>query len=128
MNTVRIATRILRYTWVLLFAWFGVKQLIEPSMWIGYLPEWLGYLPVPAEMFVQLNGWSELVMALLLALGIWQRPVLLLLSLHLFGIALQAGGAVGVRDAALGMIGVALLVLPLDTFPWKQDRAETPSE
>lgn len=105
-----LAIRILRYTWIALFVWFGIMQLIDPGMWVGYLPEWTGYMPIPGEMLVQLNGWSEITLAILLALGVWVRPVLLLLTLHLFGIAIQAGGAVGVRDAALAMIGVALLV------------------
>ncbi|MCB9798313.1 DoxX family membrane protein [Candidatus Nomurabacteria bacterium] len=109
--------RILRYTWVLLFVWFATQQLLHPEMWTVFLPEWTGYFPIPPEMLIQLNGWFEYVLALLLALGIWQRPVVAVLALHLFGIAIETGGAIGVRDAALAMIGVALLSAPIDGWP-----------
>lgn len=119
MSTTKIF-RLLRYTWVLLFLWFGYMQLMDPAAWVGYLPEWTGYFPIPGEMIVRLNGWAECIGALLLALGIWQRPVFAILSLHLFGISIIAGGAVGVRDAALAMIGVALFLAPKDEFPFSQ--------
>ena len=70
---------------------------------------------MPAEMFVRLNGWFEVVAALALVIGVYVRPVAVLLALHLFGIAITAGGAIGVRDAVLAMVGIALGVADPDT-------------
>lgn len=104
---------------VVLFLWFGINQLLDPSIWITYLPEWTGYLPIPGEMLVMLNGWTEIILAAALALGTFVRPVSIILALHLFGIAIVAGGAIGMRDATLGM---SLLALALgNTDSWTMD-------
>lgn len=106
MNT--IAIKILRYSFVGLFLWFGIQQLINPSAWVSYLPVWTGYLPIPGEMLVQLNGWLEVIACVFLALGILTRPVAIILGLHLSFIAWEAGGAIGVRDFALAFMGFTL--------------------
>lgn len=107
---------LLRYAWVALFLWFGVEQLASPATWVSYLPVWTGYMPIPGEMLVQLNGWLELVLAFMLLVGIYTRGVAILLSLHLFGIAVTAGGAIGMRDAVLGMMGISLAFSPADAW------------
>jgi uncharacterized membrane protein YphA (DoxX/SURF4 family) len=99
---------ILRYSYVVLFLWFGTSQLLNPGAWTSFLPEWLGYLPMPPEMFVQLNGWAEIIAALFLLTGTYVRLVAGFLALHLFGIAISTLGAIGMRDAILAMIGVTL--------------------
>lgn len=114
-----VSRLILRWSWVILFAWFGLQQLTDPSSWTAFLPVWTGYLPVPAEMFVQLNGWFEVCAALLLAMGYATRPVAALLAIHLMGIAVVAGGAIGIRDGVLAMVGVALALSKPD--PWTLD-------
>ncbi len=111
---------LLRWSWAALFAWFGAQQLLVPGDWIGFLPEWTGYLPIPGEMLIQLNGWLELCLALALALGCFTRAVATVLALHLFGIAFTAGGAIGVRDAALGVVGVVLALNEPDRWTLDQ--------
>ena len=104
-----LASRIiLRWSWALLFVWFGTQQLLYPSQWTTFLPMWTGYFPIPAEMLIQLNGWSELCLAALLLLGVFTRITATILALHLAGIAATVGGAIGVRDAALAAVGVSL--------------------
>lgn len=107
---------LLRWSWSLLFLWFGTQQLLHPGDWIGFLPEWTGYFPVPAEMLIQLNGWSEVVLAVALALGCFTRIVSAVLALHLLGIAVTVQGATGVRDAALGMVGISLALSEPDAW------------
>lgn len=89
-------------------------------MWIGFLPIWTGYLPIPGAMLVQLNGWFEIMAAVCLCLGLYTRVVAALLALHLFGIAVSAGGAIGIRDAVLAMMGIALAT-SADEDPWTLD-------
>lgn len=100
--------RIIRYTMVFLFLWFGYQQIANPEMWTTYLPEWTGYFPMPSNMIVQLNGFFEIIFALLLLAGIFTRVAAGLLGLHLLGIAFTVGGAIGVRDFALAMTSIAL--------------------
>lgn len=120
MNTTLAGQAVLRYAFALLFFWFGFAQLTDATSWTIFLPEWTGYFPIPAEMLVQINGLFEICAAVLLTLGIYTRVIAGFLALHLFGIAASVGGATGVRDAALGAMGVALALqtpdaLTLDT-------------
>ncbi len=111
---------ILRWAWVALFWWFGIQQLMNPADWIGLLPEWTGYMPIPGEMLIQLNGWLEVCLAIALFLGCYTRFAAAVLALHLFGIAGTVGGATGVRDATLGAVGVALTLSEPDAWTLDQ--------
>lgn len=115
MNTLS-ASILLRYSIVLLFGWFSIQQLINPAFWVGFLPEWTGYFPIPGEMLVRLNGWLELILALMLLCGVYTRFVATLLSLHLLGIAWTAGGATGVRDGILALCTFCLALAPPDRW------------
>ncbi len=119
----RCAALVLRFGWVGLFLWFGVQQLMHPGDWVGFLPEWTGYLPIPGEMLVQLNGWLEVCLAVLLAVGAWTRAVAGILAVHLAAVAVSAGGAVGVRDAGLATIGLAIALSPPDAWTLDAKRA-----
>ena len=103
-----LAIRILRYSFIALFLWFGLRQLIVPASYVGYLPVWTGYLPIPGTMLVQLNGWFEIIACVFLAAGIFTRWVAILVSAHLAYIAYEVGGDTGVRDIILAMMGFAL--------------------
>lgn len=118
---------ILRWAWVALFLWFGTQQLMHPASWVGLLPEWTGYMPIPGEMLIQLNGWLEVCLAIALFLGCYTRFVSAVLALHLFGIAGTVGGATGVRDATLGTVGIALTLSEPDTWTLDQRFRKTNS-
>ena len=105
------ALTVLRYGLAIIFIWFAIAQLSDPSAWTSYLPSWVASLPMPAVTFVMCNALFELVAAVLLILGAWTRITALLLSLHLFGIALSLGyNAVAVRDLGLAFASLALAV------------------
>jgi len=108
--------QILRYSLAGMFFWFAWQQLLSPSEWVGFLPTWTGYLPIPAEMLVQVNGWLESVLALALLAGVFVRPVSLILGLHLVAIAWEVSGAIGVRDLALALSIIALAVSSADSW------------
>ncbi len=110
MNLPLVGRVLWRWSLVGLFLWFGIQQLVEPSAWLSFLPVWTGYLPIPGEMLIRLNGWLEVCLAIAMLLGVYTRFVSAVLGLHLLGIAVSAGGAIGMRDGvlALGTISVAL--------------------
>jgi uncharacterized membrane protein YphA (DoxX/SURF4 family) len=119
----RNSTLIIRFSLVGLFMWFGVMQVIDQSEWTAFLPVWTERLPISAEMFVMLNGLFEVVFAALLALGFMTRWVALFLGLHLLGIALSVGGALGVRDAALAFTSIAFFFSEPDVLTLDARRA-----
>ncbi len=125
----RLSTLVIRFALCALFAWFGVQQLLHPEAWVSFLPEWLGYLPIPAEMIVQWNGWFEVVAVALFAVGYMTRVVAFVLGAHLMAIAVTVGGAIGVRDAALAAATLAFVVSRPDdwTFDAREARKKASS-
>ena len=120
MNFPLASRVVLRWSWALLFVWFGTQQLMHPDAWVTFLPTWTGYLPVPAEMLIQLNGWMEVCLAALLFAGYFTRLCALVLAAHLAGIAASVGGATGVRDIALAAAGTSLALGEADE--WTLDK------
>ncbi len=105
-----------RFTTVGLFLWFGIAQLNDPSLWLAFLPEWTGYFPVPGETLVSLNGWTEIVLAAMLALGFRTRVVQSILGVHLFAIGLTVNGATATRDIALALFILATSIEKPDSL------------
>lgn len=107
---------ILRVSWALLFAWFGIVQLANPTAWIARLPEWTGYIPMPAEMAVRLNGWLAVCLAILLGLGLFTRASAWLLAGYLLGLAILVPEALGARTLALVAVGVVIGMNGADAY------------
>lgn len=107
---------IIRWSLAGLYLWFGTQQLLHPSQWTDLLPVWTGYLPVPGEMFISLNGWMEVVLGGALFLGLYARIAALILGAHLVVIALSVGGSIGVRDFVLALTTLALALSAPDAW------------
>lgn len=118
MNKTLIAKLILRYGFVAVFVWFGVTQIADPSVWTALIPEWVVSMTgQSANILVFLNGVGELILAFLLAIGLWIPIVSILLSIHLFSITFSLGmTAIAVRD-----FGLALSILALAFLYWKKE-------
>lgn len=110
------ASLLLKYSLLGVFLYFGLQQLIAPADWVGLLPSWTGYLPIPGEMIIRWNGWFEVVAVAMIALNLWTRHIMGLLGIHLFFIALTLDGPTRVRD-----LGLALATL---SCAWGYERGE----
>ena len=100
----------------LVFLWFGVNQLLFPSDFMGYLSDYLLQME-SAEMFVIFNGLFETIAGTLLLLGIFTRPVALILSLHLLVIAASLGyNDISVRDTGIAIVAFALFLAGPDRW------------
>ena len=75
----------------LVFLWFGANQLMDSSLWEGFVPLWIVDFGVSAKLLVTVNGVMEVVLGVMLILGLWVRWVALVLALHLMGIAATIG-------------------------------------
>ena len=103
--------RVLRVSMALVFLWFGVNQLMDSSMWEGFVPLWIVEAGLSAKMLVTANGVMEIVLGVMLILGLWVRWVALVLALHLMGIAATIGfNATGVRDFGLALATLAIAI------------------
>lgn len=104
------APLVLRLGMAVVFAWFGTQQLLDPQGWTVFVPEFLQDSFIPSVTIILLNGWMEVVGATLLIAGLWMRPVAFILGIHMLFIAIETGGAIGVRDFGLTVacIGLAL--------------------
>jgi len=119
MHSMRdYAIPVLRGGLVVLFLWFGLSQVIDPSGWVAWVPEWPTALTgLSAETIVLLNGLFEMILGVMLLLGIWTRYVALLLALHLFLVAFEVGyNDIGVRDFSLAVATLALALWGDDRF------------
>lgn len=107
------ATTMARITLGLVCLWFGVNELLQPSLWTGYVP----ILPATATLtviLVLLHGSALLVLAVALIAGIAPRIAAAILSVLLVEIILGLTVGHGLNDVAvrdLGILGLALAVL-----------------
>lgn len=123
MTDERWGILFLRYGLAVLFLWFGFSQLLDGINWVSWVPEWaVNLLHLPPAMIVLANGLLEVIGGSFLALGIFIRPVALVLGLHLAVITFEIGAtAIGVRDFGLMMAIFALALLyekkPISSSP-----------
>ena len=118
MKTEVAGKIILRLGLAALFLWFGFSQIFDGLHWVSWVPAWaVSFFHLPPAMLVLLNGAFEVIAGGMFALGIFVRPVALLLGGHLaliiFGIGLNA---IGVRDFGLMMATFALMLLGPDDY------------
>jgi uncharacterized membrane protein YphA (DoxX/SURF4 family) len=108
---------LIRIVIALVFIWFGIQQLIDPTSWFGFLPTWVSSIPISQTAFIYLNGWFELVFGSALLLGFYSRIAAGLLGLHLLGITQSVGyGAIGVRDFGLAFTALSIAFSPASPF------------
>lgn len=101
----------------LVFLWFGSSQIGNPEAWVRLLPDWTSFLPFEPATLIQANGIFEIVFGALLLLGVYVRPVALLLALHMFNIVFTVGyNGIGVRDFGLAMATTAIFLYGADRF------------
>jgi len=92
---------VVRYSISILFLWFGTTQLINPTGFVQYLPEFM-QVGEASIRSVYLNGLIEVVLGLLLLIGYKVRIVATALALLMLAIIFQVGyNPIGVRNFSL---------------------------
>lgn len=111
-RTAEYAPFVLRVALAAVVIWFGAQQLMQPDMWVSWVPAWTSMLGASPETLVFLNGSFEVLAGALLLAGVFTRAVALILFLHMAFLVWEFGiTPVGVRDFGLAM---GLLTLALD--------------
>ena len=95
----------------LVLAWFGYHELVQPSLWTGYVPV------VPASslavLLVLAHGWLLLILAVALIAGIAVRAVAAVSVALLLEIVISLTVASGLSDLVLRDVGVLGLAVCL---------------
>ncbi len=115
-KTERLVPVVLRFGMAGVFMWFGLQQLIDPSTWTAFVPAFTANPWISPVSIILLNGWLEVVAAVLLITGFWVRPIAYVLAAHMLFVALETGGAIGVRDFGLTIACLALALGAVDTW------------
>jgi uncharacterized membrane protein YphA (DoxX/SURF4 family) len=122
MLNKNIAPVILRYGLSLVFIWFGINQLLNPSNFLGYLPNFI-FSSDYASTFVIINGLFEIILSLFLIAGKFTRIVAFILSLHLIGIIFELGyGEVAIRDFGLLVATLSIMFYGPDSLSMDKRR------
>ena len=113
MTQEKIGLLILRFGLSGVYLFFGFSQLFNGIDWVGIVPQWaVNLLHLPPAMIILGNGLFEVVLATLLIIGLWTRPIAVLLAVHLFVIASGFGFTpTGVRDLGLTLATLSLAFL-----------------
>jgi len=100
----------------LVLLWFGLHELLQPSLWTGYVPVIAGSSKF-AIALVLLHGWALVVMAVALTLGIAPRVAAAVSALMLLEIVVSLSVTGGLSDIVardLGVFGLAVAVFAND--------------
>ena len=114
----KIAPTVLRIGIAIVFIWFGAQQMINTSVWIGYIPKFVTTLTsLSASQIVYFNGIFEIIFACALLLGYFTRFTALILALHILDITFIVGlNATGVRDFGLFIATISIFLYGVDSF------------
>ncbi len=94
----------------LVLAWFGYHELVQPSLWTGYVPA-LNSTSTTAVILVLAHGWLLLVLAVALIAGISVRATAGIAALLLAQIVIWLTATAGLSDLTLRDVGVLGLAL-----------------
>lgn len=105
----------------IVFLAFGIWQFIDPSYWIGYLPDQALSVGLSAQQLIIANGILDTALGALLLLGLFTRIAAAVAALHLLSIAVSVGwNDVAVRDIGLALAALGVMLHGPDK--WTIDR------
>jgi uncharacterized membrane protein YphA (DoxX/SURF4 family) len=96
----------------LVLAWFGYHELVQPSLWTGYVPV-VSTTSSFAVVLVLAHGWLLLVLAVAIIAGIATRAAAGIAAILLLEIVISLTVTGGLSDLTLRDVGVLGLALCL---------------
>jgi len=96
----------------LVLAWFGYHELVQPSLWTGYVPV-LAPGSSLAVILVLIHGWVLLMLAVALVAGLATRLAAAAAALVLLEIVIGLSVTAGLSDLTLRDVGVLGLAVCL---------------
>ena len=96
----------------LVLAWFGYHELVQPSLWTGYVPV-IASTSALATVLVLTHGWLLLVLAVALIAGVTPRLAAAITALLLVQIVVTLTITGGLSDLTMRDVGVLGLAVAL---------------
>jgi len=96
----------------LVLAWFGYHELVQPSLWTGYVPV-VSATSSLAVVLVLAHGWLLLVLAVAMIAGIAPRVAAAVAAILLLEIVISLTVTGGLSDLTLRDIGILGLAVCL---------------
>lgn len=96
----------------LVLAWFGYHELVQPSLWTGYVPV-IASTSALADICVLAHGWLLLVLAVALIAGVSSRVGAAIAAILLLQIVITLTMTGGLSDLTMRDVGVLGLALCL---------------
>jgi uncharacterized membrane protein YphA (DoxX/SURF4 family) len=96
----------------LVLAWFGFHELVQPSLWTGYVPLF-SPTSAAAVILVLVHGWLLLVLAVAIIAGIATRAAAAAAAVLLLEIVISLAVTGGLSDLTLRDVGVLGLAVCL---------------
>ncbi len=116
---------LLRVCLSIVFLYFGVQQVLDASAWTGFVPEFATKFFLSANNIVVMNGVLELILGTFMIIGLYTRASALILSIHLFFIAISMGFVpTSVRDFGLSIATFIIFLNGPDKYCF--DRKHSP--
>jgi uncharacterized membrane protein YphA (DoxX/SURF4 family) len=96
----------------LALAWFGYHELVQPSLWTGYVPL-LASTSALADICVLAHGWLLLMLAVALIAGVSTRLAAVIAVVLLLQIVISLTITGGLSDLTMRDVGVLGLAVSL---------------
>ena len=114
-NLKKYAPILARYGVGIVFFIFGIDQLVRPSAWIAWVPDYVinfvANFGISNIGFIYFNGLFDLIVGLLLLAGLFVRVVALIGALHIAGIIFSLGyNDISVRDFGLLLVLISVFL------------------
>jgi uncharacterized membrane protein YphA (DoxX/SURF4 family) len=96
----------------LVLAWFGYHELVQPSLWTGYVPV-VSATSSLAVLLVLAHGWLLLVLAVAIVAGVAHRSASAVAALLMLEIVISLTVTGGLSDLTMRDVGVLGLAICL---------------
>jgi uncharacterized membrane protein YphA (DoxX/SURF4 family) len=96
----------------LVLAWFGYHELVQPSLWTGYVPV-VSATSSLAVLLVLAHGWLLLLLAVAIVAGVAHRAASAVAALLLLEIVISLTVTGGLSDLTMRDVGVLGLAICL---------------
>ena len=120
----KVEVDILEYSNILLriglsivFLWFGISQVLNPSDWVIYMPSWLSFDQVSSSSVIFFNGVLKIIFGGFLLIGFFTRTSAAILVLNLLVVLFSIGyNEIAVRDFGLFIATICILLNGPDKY------------
>lgn len=113
-NEKKLVSFFLRTGLAIVFLYAGIAALLNPAVWIGFIPIWVRNI-IPGNIFLPMHAVLDIIIGMWMIAGKKLLYVSIIASLSLFSIIIFNTTALDIifRDIALLFSAVALMILHL---------------